>query len=575
MTKPEASDTPSRPLQPGHWLSALLHHPSALLLVFDEQDQAIFVSENAQRLLGVTAEQFTGKDFVRRLRASDRPCLEQAFRDVNRGQDTVVTIDCTLKDHQAKDRPVEGLLAGFRDPNGRPQIVVHLQSPPRSSTRDTVTELPNRSYLDRQLARRLKDCSTGQEKPFAVVLLRLDRHEQVEAGYGQSVANSLLRSAADRLQTSTDPNTLVATVRGATFAVVLTDIADPQMAERIAVDLQYVLEQPLLVPSREKPAVEHEFHTTVSVGIVQGPGPYQNVEKLLRGGAAALQSALREGPGAVVTYVPEMFEEAEDRLHLESELRRALDQSTLDVYYQPIVELGTGRIAGFEALLRWIHPERGFVSPGIIIPMAVECGLIERLGYWVLEKACHQLANWTRSHPAAHRLTISVNLAPEQLRAQNLVRHVDRILQESGLHARQLTLEVTESSIINRPEAAAAQLALLRTRAVGLALDDFGTGYSSLSYLHRFPFTTLKIDRSFVSVVESPEDASKPAQLIQTIVSLGRGQGLKVVAEGIETQEQLDFLVQAGCGLGQGYLFSKAVPASEAIGMVTELHAIG
>jgi EAL domain-containing protein (putative c-di-GMP-specific phosphodiesterase class I) len=310
----------------------------------------------------------------------------------------------------------------------------------------------------------------------------------------------------------------------------------------------------------------NKVFVTMSLGIALSTHRYERPDDVLRDADMAMYRAKAAGTGRHEMFDVSMHEQAVSLLRLQTELHYALEQHDFRVHYQPIVSLQTGRISGFEALVRWQHPERGFILPSEFIPVAEDTGLLIAIDRWVLGEACRQTHIWHRQFTpktgATHLpLTISVNLTSKQFAQNDLIEHVEGIVRQSELEPRSLKLEITEGAIMENAESAAALLLELKRLGLQLSIDDFGTGYSSLSYLHRFPFDILKIDRSFVSRLDS---AAENIEIIQAIITLARNLGLEVVAEGIETAEQLAQLRRLGCDYGQGYFFSEPVPKEDA-----------
>nr|MBA3439267.1 EAL domain-containing protein [Pyrinomonadaceae bacterium] len=317
------------------------------------------------------------------------------------------------------------------------------------------------------------------------------------------------------------------------------------VADRVAQDL-----------SRPFNLSGHEVVTTASIGIAPSVSGYTDPNSILRDADMAMYRAKSLGKSRYEIFDKAMHVRAVDLLQLETDLRRAIEREEFLLHYQPIVELATGAIRGFEALVRWQHPERGMVSPGEFIPLAEDTLLIIPIGEWVLRQACRQIGRWQEQAGASAPLWMSVNLSIKQFTQPNLPEQVNRILQETNLDPRNLKLEITESLMMENIETAIDMLTRLRALGIELSIDDFGTGYSSLSYLHRFPLSTLKIDRSFVS---NMDESNGNTQIVRTVVTLARSLGMQVVAEGVETEEQLLLLGTLGCEYGQGYLFSPPV----------------
>ncbi|HIK29432.1 MAG TPA: EAL domain-containing protein [Oscillatoriaceae cyanobacterium M7585_C2015_266] len=455
----------------------------------------------------------------------------------------------------------------------------------QAALHDGLTGLPNRTLFIHRLEAAIARAKKNPSYLFAVLFLDLDRFKVVNDSLGHVLGDRFLIAIARRLETCLRPGDVVARMGGDEFTILLCGFTDISVVNRFAERILKELSLPINLNG-------YEVFTTASIGITiaaysQKPGiedilarPYEQPEELLRDADLAMYRAKAEGKARYVIFDSTMHKRAVALLQMENELRRALNESGKPVllqggipsqetshpapfvlYYQPIVALDTGRIAGFEALVRWIHPERGLISPSEFIPVAEESGLIVPLGNWVLLEACRQLRQWQEKFPAARELTISVNLSGKQLSQPDLLSQIDSILQQTGIDAYCLKLEITESVLMDNAAAAVALLEQLRARNIGLCIDDFGTGYSSLSYLHRFPINTLKIDRSFV--VEMGGD-NENSEIARAIVMLAHNLGMYVVAEGVETEQHLVQLWAMQCEYAQGYFFSKPLDSKAA-----------
>ena len=410
---------------------------------------------------------------------------------------------------------------------------------------DPLTGLPNRHLFMERLGSALLRFHRREGGLFAVLFLDLDRFKVVNDSLGHHVGDELLQVIGERLQASLRASDTVARFGGDEFAVLLEELEDASEATRIAERLGQTVASPVNLSG-------YEVFTTVSIGIALCSGGVERPEYLLRNADVAMYRAKGLGASRAEVFDRTMHAQAMARLQLETDLRRALTRGEFRLRYQPIVSLASGRITGVEALVRWEHPERGLTSPGEFIPLAEETGLILPLGAWVLAQACRQLAEWRREFRHA-RIALSVNLSAKQFGQVDLVERIQDALRESGLDPRHLKLEITESAIIDNPGSAGAMLQQLKELGIQVQMDDFGTGYSSLSSLHSLPLDGLKVDRSFVSrMTESP--ATK--QLVRTIALLGRGLGLAVIAEGVETPAQLDEVRAMGCDYAQGFLIA-------------------
>jgi diguanylate cyclase (GGDEF)-like protein/PAS domain S-box-containing protein len=420
---------------------------------------------------------------------------------------------------------------------------------------DSLTGLPNRKYLQDRLEAALHWAQQSSSYRFALLFLDIDHFKVVNDSLGHAIGDELLMEVASRLKTMLRPTDLAVRLGGDEFIVLLEDISHRDVAQAMAERILETLRQPLQLSS-------HQMFATVSLGLVMGNASYQSASELIRDADTAMYRAKARGRDGYEIFDSGMHDRAIARLTLETELRRALlDHPTEFVlYYQPIVNLRTAEVTGFEALVRWQHPHRGMIMPGDFIPVAEETGLIVPMSYWLLELACRQMTHWQSTYARAQGLTVSVNLSALQLQGTGLLERVDAVLHKTGLSPRSLVLEITESMLVDNIDDTIAVLHGLRQRGIALSIDDFGTGYSSLSYLHRFPISSLKIDRSFVSQMETSPSHEK---IVHTIINLGRQLGFRAIAEGIETPEQVNTLKRLNCDYGQGYWFSKPQAAAD------------
>jgi diguanylate cyclase (GGDEF)-like protein len=418
---------------------------------------------------------------------------------------------------------------------------------------DPLTDLPNRTLLLKQIAQKISQSQHSGNHQYAVLFLDLVRFKVINDSLGHLFGDRVLTIIAQKLKAHLQPTDLVSRFGGDEFVILLETMTDAaeviQVAERILTDFQY----PLLLNG-------YQLFIGVSIGIVLGNETYQEPADLIRDADIAMHRAKRKGENTYQVFDATMHTQALHRLTMESDLRQALERQELIVYYQPIVDILNDRLIGFEALVRWQHPTRGFVSPVEFVPIAEETGLIVPMDQWVLQSACGQLANWKKQFPSDVPLKISVNLSAQDLRKTDLVEAIDGVLEQTGLTGDCLTLEITESMLVEDINKTIDLLNQLKARKIQISIDDFGTGYSSLNYLHRLPADFLKIDRSFVGQMQ-PDNRNY--QVVSTIIALSNQLGLATVAEGIETQEQQQWLQQLGCELGQGYLFSKPLAAHE------------
>ncbi|MGE0758052.1 MAG: putative bifunctional diguanylate cyclase/phosphodiesterase [Pirellulaceae bacterium] len=451
------------------------------------------------------------------------------------------------------------------DASGRPaRMSGSLTDITQGKVGDSLTGLPNRLLFLERLARvcdRRRRLGKGY---FAVLFLDLDNFKLVNDSLGHQVGDSLLTAVAARLEkcvracdvvSKRNTTCTVARLGGDEFTVLLNDLSAPDDAQAVADRIIAAFAEPFLLAGNEVTA-------GVSIGIAFSGESDQSPEDLLREADTAMYYAKSDGRGRFRSYDPTMHQRATKRLQLEQDLRKAV-QGAKDFYlnFQPIVHLATHAIAGFEALVRWNHPRQERVGPDVFIPTAEETGLIVPLGSWVLNQACQQAARWNKQFPDAPPLVISINCSILQLQQAGFTDEVQAMIERTGVAPQSIKLEVTESTLMRKPELVCPVLTRLREMGLRIGIDDFGTGYSSLAYLHRLPLDVLKVDRSFVSTMT---DSDESLEIVRTIITLGIGLHLDVVAEGVETDAQRRLLMELGCTHAQGYLFSRPVTAEDA-----------
>ncbi|WP_096608360.1 EAL domain-containing protein [Calothrix sp. NIES-2100] len=430
---------------------------------------------------------------------------------------------------------------------------------------DALTGLPNRVLFMDKLGQAIERVQRFPDELFAVLCLDLDRFQVVNDSLGHLVGDQLLVELAQRLQSSLQPDDIVAHLGGDEFTILLSHIHSSDDATRTAEQIHQLLKLPFNLHG-------YEVFTSASIGIALSTTGYNQAADWLRDADTALYRAKEQGKAGHIVFDTTMYDRAVALLQLETDLRWAIERQELQVFYQPIVSVATAEITGFEALVRWQHPERGLISPNEFIPVAEETGLIIAIGQWVLRESCQQLRHWQRQFPTMKPLTINVNLSGKQFSQPNLVEQIHQTLQETGLAPSSLKLEITESAIITSPEKAAIVLKQLKALGMQLCIDDFGTGYSSLAYLHHFPLDVLKIDRSFVNQMD--ENGEKLA-IIRAIVTLAHNLGMNVVAEGVETKNQLLQLRLLQCDQAQGYLFSRPLDREQTSALLASNLEIG
>ena len=426
---------------------------------------------------------------------------------------------------------------------------------------DVLTGLPNRALFVDRLGQAIERNKRRRDNNFAILFLDLDRFKVINDSLGHTIGDRLLVAIARRLEVFLRTVDTVARIGGDEFVILLEEIRGPEDAKRVATRIQEELALPFF-PN------DHKVFTSVSIGIVISTTEYDRPEDILRDADIAMYRAKAKGRARYEIFDSEMRAQAVARLELETDLRRAIGFQEFQVHYQPIVSLDSNRIIGFEALVRWQHPDRGLIPPEEFIYVAEETGLIIPIDWWVLRTACQQLADWQEGYPSDPPLTISVNVSAKHFANLDLVRQVENILQATGLDSDSLKLEITESVFMETDETAQKAFAQLRNLGIQLQIDEFGTGYSSLGYLQRFPVDTIKIDRSFVSRMDGQ---TTNAEIVRTIVRLARELNMEAIAEGVETREQLDQLKDLDCDFGQGFLISKPMNSAAVEKLISRL----
>ncbi|MBD1888755.1 EAL domain-containing protein [Coleofasciculus sp. FACHB-SPT9] len=563
---------------------ALIENATDIIIIVNASGQVTYVSPSVNRILGYAPDGLIGKNALTFIHPEDVLLVKQRLKNSIQNPNVTQRLGEYRVQHRngswgifeavttnlLNDPAVQGIVVNCHDITERKQAEEQLR---HHAFYDSLCGLPNRTLFLERLASQIKHSQRYKDSLFAVLFLDLDRFEMVKYSLGHLVSDQLLIATARKLMTCLRPTDTLARIGTDEFAILLEDIHDVSDAIRVVEQIQRELNSPFNLDGRE-------VFTTTSIGIAfagKGQEGWEPVRKesapmplcpsasshnnllprpqdLLRAADTAMYHARLEGKGRYVVFHRAMHTLAVAHLQLETDLRRAIIATEFQLYYQPIVELATGKIKAFEALVRWNHPTRGMVPPSEFIPVAEDTGLIIPLGTWVFNEACRQLKVWQQQYSTTQGLAISVNLSGKQFSQPNLIEQIDRILRETGLDGHYLKLEITESCLLENAEAAAILLWQLRDRNIQLSIDDFGTGYSSLNYLHRFPVNTLKIDRSFVNRMGA---GGKDAEIVKAIVALAHNLGMSVTAEGIETAQQLAQLKALQCERGQGYFFSK------------------
>ena len=542
--------------------AALVQHSSDVVTVVDRDGVVLYQSESCLRVLGRTAEVMTGRS-VWELMGEDQAVMLKAALDSasqeslrmqtvhnvwSRGDGSDCHLEVTIT-NLLDNASVAGLVLNSRDVTDRTILEEQLV---HQAFHDSLTSLSNRAMFKNRLEHALtrRDLKPGS---LAVLFLDLDGFKEINDTLGHSSGDQLLIEVARRLSTQVRPSDTVARFGGDEFAVLVEDLTDPTYTITLAERVNALLLEPYELDS------VNVVHLSASVGIAHHGDHASDAESLLRNADLAMYQAKAAKAGGYALYDPSMHAGLVERVRLEADLRAALEKNQLEVHYQPLINMRSGRVTGVEALARWQHPTLGAIPPSEFIPLAESTGLIRVLGEWVLRRACEQTVEWQRGHVELCDLRVSVNVSARQLYDGDMTKTVATVLEETGLAAKSLTLEMTESVLLDDSGATLSTLRAIQNMGVRLAIDDFGTGYSSLSYLHRFPVDVLKIDRSFIERMSEGGDAS----LVSTIVRLGHTMNLETVAEGIERPDEMLMLRRQGCTTGQGFHFSAALPADE------------
>ncbi|HEX5128236.1 MAG TPA: EAL domain-containing protein [Usitatibacter sp.] len=490
---------------------------------------------------------------IARLKAGD-PTVHPEVRGLHReGREVWLSLDISLaRDWQLHAR---NLIVQAQDITLRRVAEAELQ---HSANHDPLTKLANRVHFDEQLGRAIARMKRHPDRYFAVMYLDLDRFKTINDSLGHKAGDELLVELARRMKGMLRPTDLLARLGGDEFALLLEDMHRGRDAVGLAERLQRELQKPFRLRNMD-------LSMSASIGITFGSADYASTEQMIRDADTAMYKAKSDGKARYAIFDASLQQHVADQLRLETELRRGLGSGEIQLEYQPIYALRGGRLTGFEALARWHHPERGVLEPSSFIPLAEETGLIIPLGRWVLHEACRQMAEFSRA--GGRSLRMSVNISGRQVADPQFAVEVSQAIAETGISPGQLTLEVTESVLMDSQSESVAMLRQLRAMGVALSIDDFGTGHSSLAYLAQLPIDQLKIDRSFIAPLG---EGDARGEVVRAIMTLGRALSKQVLAEGIETPKQLSILQDLGCEVGQGFLLSRPLDAKAAVALVAE-----
>ncbi|MGI8905268.1 MAG: sensor domain-containing protein [Candidatus Sumerlaeaceae bacterium] len=543
---------------------ALIENSTDAVLLIDANACVTYVSPAIERLLGFKPEEYMKCANFSIFHEEDQPRAQTVFQHLleHPAEPVFATWRMQHRDGEYRwlettarnmlgDTAINGIICSMRDVTERQAVEQKLK---HGAYHDALTDLANRAAFMEHLQRAIAKSERRSDYGFAVLFMDVDRFKVVNDSLGHIAGDRLLVQIAGRLIKCLRTSDIAARLGGDEFAFFIEDVFLPGDATRVAERVHQCLGEPCTIDGAE-------IFTSVSIGIALSSAGYEQPEDILRDADTAMYRAKGQGKGRYAIFDSQMHDKVVGQFQMESDLRRAIGRQELLLYYQPLVSLQNGHVVGFEALVRWQHPERGLVPPSEFIPLAEETDLISEIGWWVLREACQWMRSWQIESSIGRRLSINVNLSARQFTQPDLVEQIEAILKGIGLDPHCLKLEITETTIVENGESAIEMLSRLKELNVQLHVDDFGTGYSSLAYLHRFPIDALKIDKTFVQSLGKSEEA---LEISRAIIALARNMRMDPIAEGIETAEQLRILLELGCTLGQGFYFSRPLPAAEA-----------
>ena len=547
---------------------ALVHASSDGICIASADGHVRFQSPSVRQVFGYEAGAVVGRDLKELVHPDDVEQVQMQFRRVVHDAANTLVCECRIRHADGSWRHTEtrisnfmhvaaiaGIVLNTRDITERHALEAELR---HQAFHDSLTGLANRALFINRVEHALLQAKR-HNTTMAVVYCDMEGFNRLNDSLGYQAGETALTIVADRLRTCVRGEDTVARLSNDEFGLLLDRLTSAVDVTQAMERIMTTLREPIPLPGAH---VELRPH----IGIVVSVGGDESAEDLLRNGAVAMHRA-RNGETGYALFDPEMQADAIRRIEVESELRTAIDESQFTLHYQPTIDLLTGRMTGVEALVRWRHPRRGLIPPMEFIPLAEESGLIVPLGQWTLQESCRQVRRWQEEIPGGEPIALNVNLSARQLRHPNIVRDVADALEDSGLPAGHLVLEITESVLMVDSAATLARLFQLKSLGVRLAIDDFGTGYSSFAYLRRFPVDILKIDKSFVDGVATEPTSSA---LVDAMIRIGKTLRLETVAEGVERVEQADRLRSLQCDIGQGYLFSRPQPADAISSMLRE-----
>lgn len=533
---------------------------------WDLTSNRVYYAPNWRQLLGLSPDTDMGNTpaaWFGRITSSNLQSFQGKLDRYLKGEVSEFNIEVEMLHEDGNSRWMQCRAAASRDEQGRAvrltgslTDISELKNAQNKLRRmaefDQLTDLPNRDYLHQRLKTALAD--PAEELTSAVAFFDFDRFKVINDSLGHNTGDALLKSIAERFRAHLRPRDTVARFGGDEFVVLLRDVTGEEQVREICGRLIELFAEPHQIEG-------HDIVSTASIGVVVNHNQYSDPDDMIRDADAAMYRAKSNGRDSYKMFDAAMHDEAMARLNLEHEFRRAIEEQQIEVHYQPIVTTAEGEIVGFEALARWMHPERGMISPDQFIPLAEETGLIVELGEWIFKQACNQLRVWLAGLPTGKDMSMTINVSRRQFIHPHMISNFERILHETGVPPERVCLEITESAIMDERNDAEQVIQQLKGLGVKLALDDFGTGQSSLSCLHRFPIDVLKIDRSFVCHLG---ESMAFSAVLSSIISLGHNLNMRIVGEGIETPEQLVQLQALDCELAQGYFFAKPLRVAEA-----------
>ena len=548
--------------------AAAFSHAAIGMVIVKPDGRVLQANDALYALLKLAPGSVPGLPFETLLDAADAPLLRHRAQAARESNDDAFSMELQARRCDGQEIWVAVHCSQYTDPDGGGPCLIYqlhdITSRHVAESRlnhiayhDDLTGLANRHCFHEMLEAAVERTRLDAARPFAVLYLDLDRFKLVNDSLGHGAGNELLRAVATRLRASVRPVDLVARLGGDEFAALIETEGDPQATLRLA-------DRVLEALSRPTQLMGTEVMPGVSVGITFSDLGYRTAEEIMRDADLAMYEAKAAGRGRVVRFDRSMHHKVAEKLSLETDLRRAIGDGQMSVHFQPIYQLEPRRLSGFEALARWVHPQRGAISPAVFIALAEESGHIEALTDWVIDHAMAQLARWKRERPDWQHLGMHVNICGRDLNRISLVPRVEQVLQRHQATPGSLTLELTETMLMGRLDVALRTMASLKASGVRFSIDDFGTGYSSLSYLGRLPIDSLKIDRSFVMAMH---ESTQNLEIVRAMLTLGRTLGHKVIAEGIETQDQLAMLRELGVHEGQGFLLSRPMSAEQIDGL--------